>query len=112
MESNEIIELLNNIKVYNNLSPNETEALDKAAQAVKRQQRNDEEHIDFQGWPIEKLTMRELRKFVKDNCALDDNVKLLVLEDDGMAYGANNGYCSELSVSEDDNGNKEVHIWF
>ena len=112
MESNEIIEVLGSIKTYGNLSPSETEALNEAIQAVKRQQRNDEEHIDFQGWPIEKLTMKELRKFVNDNCTLDDDVKLLVLEDDGMAYGANNGYCSELSVYDDNNGKKEVHIWF
>ena len=56
--------------------------------------------------------MKELRKFVRDNGALNDDVKLLVLEDDGMAYGANNGYCSDLCVSEDENGEKEVQIWF
>ena len=57
--------------------------------------------------------MKELRKFVRDNCALDDNVKLHILQDDGMGYGANNGYCTDISIYEDtDNNNKEVQFWF
>ena len=66
---------------------------------------------DFQGWPINELTMKDLRKFVRDNGSLDDDVKLLVLEDDGMGYGAVNGYCTDLYVIDND-GKKEVQIWF
>lgn len=62
---------------------------------------------------IPQLTMKDLRKFVRDNGALDDDVKLMVYEDDGMGYGANNGQCCELSVYEDEDENiKEVQIWF
>ena len=56
--------------------------------------------------------MKDLRKFVRDNCALDDDVKLRILEDDGMGYGAVNGYCSLICLSDDSEGNKEVQFWF
>jgi hypothetical protein len=56
--------------------------------------------------------MKDLRKFVRDNGALDDDVKLLVLEDDGMGYGARNGYCSDIYVGKDKDGKNEVQIWF
>ena len=56
--------------------------------------------------------MKELREFVKENESIEDDTKLLVLEDDGMGYGANNGYCSDLFISEDNDGKKEVQIWF
>lgn len=76
-------------------------------------EKKEEVKYDFQGWPIPQLTMKDLRKFVRDNGALDDDVKLMVYEDDGMGYGANNGQCCELSVYEDEDENiKEVQIWF
>jgi hypothetical protein len=56
--------------------------------------------------------MKDLRKFVRDNGALDDTVKLLVLEDDGMGYGARNGYCSDIYVGKNEVDEKEVQIWF
>ena len=51
-------------------------------------------------------------KFVRDNGSLDDDVNILVLEDDGMGYGARNGYCSDIYVSENKDGKKEIQIWF
>lgn len=56
--------------------------------------------------------MKQLRKFVRDNGPLDDDVNILVLEDDGMGYGARNGYCSGIYVSENKDGKKEIQIWF
>lgn len=67
---------------------------------------------DFQGWPIKELTMKDLREFVNNNKELDDNVKILVLEDDGMGYGAVNGYCSDIYVSKNEEENDEIQIWF
>lgn len=67
---------------------------------------------DFQGWPIKELTMKDLREFVNNNKELDDNVKILVLEDDGMGYGAVNGYCSSIHVSKNEEENDEIQIWF
>jgi len=67
---------------------------------------------DFQGWPIKELTIKDLREFVNNNKELDDNVKILVLEDDGMGYGAVNGYCSGIYVSKNEEENDEIQIWF
>ena len=61
---------------------------------------------------LKKITMKQLRKFVRDNGPLDDDVNILVLEDDGMGYGARNGYCSGIYVSENKDGKKEIQIWF
>jgi hypothetical protein len=67
---------------------------------------------DFQGWPIDELTMKDLRKFMEENSTLDDDVKIRVYQDDGMGYGAINGYCSLLCTYEDEDGKKEVQVWF
>jgi hypothetical protein len=56
--------------------------------------------------------MKDLRKFMKDHKSLDGNCKILILQDDGMGYGANNGYCTELATSENKEGETEVQIWF
>jgi hypothetical protein len=72
----------------------------------------EKKQYDFQGWEIKEITMKELRKFVRDNGVLDDDTKILVLEDDGMGYGARNGYCSSIYLSENKDGKKEIQIWF
>lgn len=71
-----------------------------------------ETKYDFQGWPIEELTMKDLREFVDNHKDLDDNAKLFVFQDDGMGYGAINGQCSGLYLSKDEDGIDEVQIWF
>ena len=115
MKTDRIISILNELGMDEGLTIQERTAVNEACMAMMSMQRKIEPQVDFQGWEIKKLTMKDLRKFVRDNGALDDDVNLLVLEDDGMGYGANNGYCSELSVSEtedEDGKKKEVHIWF
>ena len=67
---------------------------------------------DFQGWELNELTMKDLRKFVRDNGVLDDDVKIRILEDDGMGYGAINGICTSIYVGKDKDGNNEVQFWF
>jgi hypothetical protein len=113
MNTKETMNILNNLLVNDKLTVDERYAINEACNYISQLEYNNKEQTDFQGWPLEKLTMKELRKFVRDNCALDDNVKLRILQDDGMGYGANNGYCTDISIYEDmDNNNKEVQFWF
>ena len=111
MEIIETIDTLEELREERNLSDNEDSAINEALCVLRRLKRNEEDGVDFQGWPIEKLTMKDLRQFVNDNESLDDDVKLRVFQDDGMGYGAVNGYCSSLCTFEDDK-KKEVQIWF
>ena len=67
---------------------------------------------DFQGWPVYKMTLREiliemgslqengLIGFKTDDPILDVYPK--VLEDDGMGYGVNARYITEASVDRED----------
>ena len=114
MDIKETISILN--ELYANpsgkLDLREMNAINSALEMLTHIVYRNEDRTDFQGWPIDKLTMKDLRKFVRDNGPLDDDVKLLVLEDDGMGYGANNNYCSDLYVDKDENDKKTVQIWF
>jgi hypothetical protein len=112
MEIKETVSILNNLSINNNLTINERSAINEALMAISNIMYNNEPQVDFQGFPVKNLTMKDLRKFVRDNGALDDTVKLHVLEDDGMAYGANNGFCTDIYVGESVNNEKEVQIWF
>lgn len=112
METKLAIDTLSNLTVDERLNENEKEAIKVANKYLKTLQLKEGERYDFQGWKIDKITMKELRKFVRDNCPLDDDVNILILEDDGMGYGAVNGYCSSIYVDENKDGKEEVHIWF
>lgn len=112
MNTKEAINILNTLSISDALNVYERSAINEAIMQMEHIKRRNEEQDDFQGWPVKKLTMKELRKFVRDNGALDDDVKLLVLKDDGMGYGAVNGYCSDIYVSNGKNRKKEVQIWF
>lgn len=113
MDTKNTIIILEELAKSSKLSVQESAALNKACSILNGLKRNEEERYDFQGWPIEKLTMKDLREFVNKHQEIDDDVNILVLEDDGMGYGANNGYCSDISVFENEDGTKkEVQIWF
>ena len=112
MKTEEVITILNELSINEELTIRERAAVNEALMAMSNIIYKKEPQTDFQGWPVKKLTMKELRKFVRDNGALDDTIKLLVLEDDGMGYGARNGYCSDIYVGENEIGEKEVQIWF
>lgn len=112
METKLAIDILSNLTVDERLNENEKEAIKVANKYLKTLQLKEGERYDFQGWKIDKINMKELRKFVRDNCQLDDDVNILILEDDGMGYGAVNGYCSDIYVDENKDGKEEVHIWF
>lgn len=66
--------------------------------------------FDFQGWPIKKLTVREIleRLGAELNCGtgayeIEDTLALdvypRILEDDGMGYGIEKGFITEFEMS-------------
>ena len=113
MEVNKVIKILNSLIIDDErLSTDERDAIGESLKTMLQYERKQEEQIDFQGWPLHHHTMKDLRDFMKRNKSLDGDTKILILEDDGMAYGARNGYCTEISVSDDKNNKKEVHIWY
>lgn len=112
MSAKESKKILENLKSNQTLSNEEIEAIDIALKHISHIEYNKGSHTDFQGWPIEKCTMKELREFVKENNGLSDDTKILVLEDDGMGYGGNNGYCSDIYLSGNEKGETEIKIWF
>ena len=113
MEHEKLIKTLNVLEDrISDLTEDEKAALAEAKETMERYERKEVEQIDFQGWPLRHHTMKDLREFMRRNKNLDGDTKILVLEDDGMAYGARNGYCTEISVSDNGKGGKEVHIWY
>jgi hypothetical protein len=112
MKIEEVMSVLNGLSIDEELTIRERAAINEALMAMSNIIYKKEDQTDFQGWPVKKLTMKDLRKFVRDNGPLDDTVKILVLEDDGMGYGARNGYCSDIYVGENEIKEKEVQIWF
>lgn len=113
MEVNKVIEILNRLIIDDErLSTDERDAIGESLKTVLQYERKQEEQIDFQGWSLQECTMKNLREFMKKNKNLDGDTRILLLEDDGMGYGARNGYCTEISVGEDKDNKKEVHIWY
>ena len=73
--------------------------------------------FDFQGWPIYKMTIRDIlttlgATFNKDanRYEMENSERLdmfpTILEDDGMGYGVNEMYVSEIDID-----NESCHIW-
>lgn len=112
MNTKEVVTILNNMSVDSDLDIRERAAINEALMYISNIEYKKGKQYDFQGWELKKMTMKDLRKFVRDNGALDDDVKLLILEDDGMGYGARNGYCTDIHLDKDNDGNKEVRFWF
>lgn len=83
-----------------------------------------EADFDFQGFLIPHITLREglmnigFKEDKKNNrFYIENDNKLLdtyplILEDNGMGYGARNGKMSGFYLSGDEKGDSEVHIWF
>ena len=80
---------------------------------------------DFQGWPINALTLREIlyklgfEETLSGNFVFKDNPELLdsyplTLEDDGMAYGIKPMFVTEVDneIYEDDDSNLNVFNLF
>ena len=112
METKQAIDILNNLIVDDRLDADEKAAISDSCNYMRTLELKEGGQYDFQGWKVKKITMKQLIKFVRDNGPLDDDVNILVLEDDGMGYGDRNGYCSDIYVSENKDGKKEIQIWF
>ena len=77
--------------------------------------------FDFQGFLIPHISLREAlenlgfkvdkktNKFYIDNDSPTLDKYPLILEDNGMGYGANNGKLTDCHFSEKDG---EIHLWF
>lgn len=70
-------------------------------------------NLDFEGWPIEKMSIRDIighLGFIKDNKTNTWTIKdekildlyPVLLEPDGMGYGVNEQYITEVNVYHDD----------
>lgn len=109
------IDLLQNIDVKSNIVIDENiyEAIKTLIGATYSLTREGVEENDFQGWPIKQWKWGEVRKCLcgEDgmNTADCDDFHIMILEDDGMGYGANSGYMNGM---EFDYENKKVKLWF
>ena len=113
METKKTLDTLNSlIEDTERLSAEEREAISEARNTILSYERKKQVETDFQGWEMPHNTVRDLREFMRKHKSLDGECKILVLQDDGMGYGANNGYCTEISTSENKDGETELHIWF
>ena len=106
------IETLNNLIVDDRLTSEERNAISTACNIMRLYLRKKEPYVDFQGWEQKKHTMKDLREFVDKNDNLADDIQILVLEDDGMGYGARNGYCTDIYLNDGGDGKQNVQIWF
>lgn len=93
-------------------SKDDSDAIDYAIKVLNHLEHLHDEKTDFQGWKEKQLTLGDLKKFVEKSKGFDENAKIVIYEDDGMGYGANNGTCADIYLSEDLNGNDEVKVWF
>ena len=110
MEINKILEELDRMVVPSVREHRETAyEINKILKALINKRKIE---CDFQGWPLEHLTMKDLREFVENNKDIKDDAKVLVLQDDGMGYGAVNGYCTNINRTKVEDNNEEVQIWF
>ena len=106
MKTKKTLDTLNSlVEDTERLSADERNAISEAMKTMLSYERKKEVETDFQGWEMPHYTMKDLRKFMKDHKSLDGDCKR-------MGYGANNGYCTELSTAENKEGETEVHIWF
>ena len=113
METKKTLDTLSSlIEDTERLSAEEREAISEARNTMLSYERKKQVETDFQGWEMPHYTLKQLREFVKSIKSADGDCKILVLEDDGMGYGANNGYCTELSMVKNKEGKDEIRIWF
>lgn len=129
MKLNEALRILKDAITYNEdgsvingkswiLSSEGKEAIEAVLHNLTRLN-SDEEEYDFQGWLIEKKTMKDILKIFnpihdkeKQIYIINDDNNLLdvvptILQDDGMGYGANNGSLTGIECEDD-----KVNLWF
>lgn len=129
MKLNEALRILKDAITYNKdgsvingkswiLSSEGKEAIETVLHNLTRLN-DDKEEYDFQGWLIEKKTMKSILNIFnpihdkeKRIYIINDDNKLLdivptILQDDGMGYGANNGSLTGIECDDDN-----VKLWF
>lgn len=89
-----------------------SDLLENVHDTLDKLRKNNDNKCDFQGWKINDYTLGDLRKLIDGTKDLPSSTKIRVLEDDGMGYGANNGSCTDMYLSEDNDGNNEIKVWF
>ena len=119
--------LLNNIINNNNLSKEDSETLIETLAVLNHLKHNSEDEETFQGDIKKPLTLKDVLNGIKvpklnkrayildENNSKDKellNMPVILLEDDGMGYGALNGACRDAYVSDYDKDNKKIHLWF
>lgn len=72
----------------------------------------DQINEDSQGWPVYKMCLREILeslggKLIEDKIVFDNNSPLMdvypiLVKDDGMGYGVDEEYITEVSIDEDE----------
>lgn len=113
MEMKKIYSLLEALSKDERLIEEEKESIVSVLRILDALKYNKEEqHYDFQGWKLKKLTMKDLKNFVNTNQSLDDNLSVMIYEDDGMGYCGKFGSCSDIELSKDSRGNEEIRFWF
>lgn len=84
-------------------------AIQDAINAINSLRRRNDMVIDFQGWPMESSTAQDLQDKLTTLVNEPSDYKVRVLEDDGMGYGAHNGFCNGIEIDEKE---KNINIWF
>lgn len=108
MELKETVEIIEKMMANTKFSESEREALKCLLSVTNRLSKKNETEVDFQGWELKKHKVRDLKDILSIRKDLDE-YELMILEDDGMGYGAVNGYCNGIEI---DDNNKELHLWF
>lgn len=126
-----IEDLINNInfikETNKELSEEDINTLSEAVMALKNLKHSSEDEETFQGDIKKPLTLKDVLNGIKvpklnkrayildENNSKDKellNMPVILLEDDGMGYGALNGACRDAYISDYDKDNKKIHLWF
>lgn len=123
----DLLNNINNIINNNNLSKEDSETLIETLAVLNHLKHNSEDEETFQGDIKKPLTLKDVLNGIKvpklnkrayildENNSKDKellNMPVILLEDDGMGYGALNGACRDAYVSDYDKDNKKIHLWF
>lgn len=123
-----LIDDLNKIILNKNISDeNDLKTLKSTLNVLNNLKRNEENEKTFQDDEKKPLTLRDILDKISNN-KLNDRVYLfdekdsndkklldmsvILLQDDGMGYGALNGACREAYVNDYDENNKSIYLWF
>lgn len=123
-----LIDNLNKIISNKNISDdNDLKTLESVLNVLNNLKRNKENEETFQGDIKKPLTLKDVlnsikvpklnkRAYILDEKDSNDkkllDMPVILLQDDGMGYGALNGACREAYVNDYDENNKSIYLWF